>query len=119
MCDCKVGPGKFEGEGALMALAYSSLMLGGSDATTGDCGSLVDWFRRPFNFDADRENLLFAREMGYCETCIAEALKDEAYGLALSEDSNGFVYLESFETAEAFDKALGEAQTTEEGEENV
>lgn len=112
MCECKVGPGKFEGESALTFLAYQSSLLGGADATTYDGGDMpTDWFRRPFNFDADAETVDAARAYGYCEPCIVEALTDASYGLAIRESDQGFVYSRTFDTRKEFDAALDEAET--------
>lgn len=68
-CTCHVGPGKFEGESALAALAYESMMLGGADVTTyeGEDGPATDWFRAPLGFDADEETVQGARDAGFCE----------------------------------------------------
>ena len=112
MCTCKVGPGKFEGERALIYIAWQSAMLGTSDATTGDSewGTLTDWMFAPFHFDADPETVQAAREYGYCEACIAEALADESAGLALWESEQGFVYGAAYATREEFDKALADAE---------
>lgn len=117
MCDCKVGPGKFEGESALTFLAYQSGLLGCSDATTYDGDRAVDWFRAPFNFDADHQTVNEARAYGYCEPCIEAALRDESKGLSLREDSQGFVYGTTFATAAAFDRALARAEADEEANE--
>lgn len=116
MCKCKVGPGKFEGEPALAFLAWQSMLLGCVDATTGDEGNTVDWFRAPFNFDADHETVDAAKAYGYCDECIAVALESDAAGLALREDSQGFVHCEEFATREEFDRALAEAVAADESE---
>ena len=114
MCDCKVGPGKFEGEGALTFLAWQSMLNGGGDTTTGDDGNVVEWFRAPFNFDADPEVVKAARGHGYCEACIAEALAEDSAGLSLWESSQGFVYGTTYVTREAFDRALDRAERADE-----
>jgi len=116
MCECKRYPGKFEGEGALTALAYSSMMNGGADETEYDGDTPTDFFRAPFNFDADEENLVFAREEGFCEACIAEALQSEADGLALWTDSQGFVYLAEFATEQEYLDAIKTLEDAEEEE---
>ena len=117
MCECKVGPGKFEGESALTFLAWQSMLMnGGGDTTTGDDGNVVEWFLSPFNFDADPEAVEAARDYGYCEACIAEALADDSAGLSLWESSQGFVYGTTYATREEFDKALAEAEAEAEEE---
>lgn len=111
-CSCKVGPGKFEGEGPLAFMACQ--MLSFADTSTGDDGNLVDWFRAPLNFDtdgADKEAL----EYGYCLECVNEALAYRG-SLALWEDSLGFVYCRTFDTQAEFDAALNEAIAEEEVE---
>jgi hypothetical protein len=110
-CECNVGPGKFEGEDALAYLAWQSALNGCVDASTGPEGAVTDWFRRPFNFDADESVIQVARDYGYCEECIKEALESEAGGLALFEDSWGFVYCEEYATVEEFDRALKQAES--------
>ena len=107
MCECMVGPGKFEGEGALTALAYSSMLSGGSDLTEYEPDeTTVEFFKAPFNFDADEENVSFAREQGLCDDCIREALDDESFGLALWEDSQGFVYVQTFDDESEWNDAI-------------
>lgn len=115
---CRVGPGKFEGEPALAALAYSASLNGSSDATTGE-HPVVDWFRSPFNFDVDPTNVEFALATGYCTKCVQEALEADVYGLDIFEDSQGFIYLKQYDTREGFDNALalaieGDQQAAEE-----
>lgn len=106
MCNCHVGPGKFEGESALTFLAYQH--IGNADETTG----ATDWFRRPFNFDTDGavENAL---AYGYCRQCVDEALADDSYGLSLVEDEQGFVWLTYYETSGDLDAALEAAEESE------
>ena len=110
MCECKVGPGKFEGESALTFLAYQSMLNGFSDESIG----AVDFFKAPLGFDADPEAIKAAREYGYCEACIAEALAERPYGMAISEDSQGFVWGELYATAKAYDKAVSQAEAVDE-----
>lgn len=118
MCDCNVGLGKFEGEPCITFLAWQSVLLGGSDMTTEWGGQAVDWFRRPFNFDADPETVESARAYGYCQECIEEALADPAYGLAVWEDSRGFVGSRTFDTQAEFDTALA-VEEAHDAEENA
>ena len=102
MCECKVGPGKFEGESALTFLAYHSMLLGCSDETI----DAVDFFKAPLDFDPYAPE---AREYGYCEVCIAEALAERPYGMAISEDSQGFVWGVTYDTAEEYVAAISAA----------
>ena len=113
-CGCDVGPGKFEGEGAITALAYSSMLNGGSDLDLGP----VSFFKAPLNFDADSANLEFAQEQGYCGECIKEALEATIAGLSLYEDSNGFVYTSEFETEEDYNTAVDIQERLQEEEDN-
>lgn len=97
-CNCNVGPGKFEGEPALAALAYNSAMLGGADVSTDDEDGMTaaDFFKAPLMFDADEETVKLARQAGYCEECIAEALDSDAYGIGLFYSEQGFVHVEEY-----------------------
>jgi len=112
-CTCQVRPGKFEGESALTFLAYQSMLLGCSDLTAGS----VDFFKAPLNFDADQETVKAAREYGYCEACISEALEERPYGMSICESSDGFVYGSTYDNAEDYNEAVKSAEE-EEGEEN-
>src|SRR3990167_5571871 len=114
MCECKVGPGKFEAESALTFLAWESMLNGGGGTTTGDDGNVVEWFLSPFNFGADPEAVEEARDYGYCEACIAEALADDSAGLSLWVSSQGFVYGTTYATREEFDKALDREERADE-----
>lgn len=114
MCECKVGPGKFEGERTLTFLAYQSSLLGCADATTGAEDTLIDWFRAPLNFDADQETVAAARAYGYCEACIAEALASDVAGISIWERSDGFVYGTVYQTRDEFDAAIAEAEAEDE-----
>jgi hypothetical protein len=117
-CTCKVGPGKYEGEGALTFLAHAQAMLGNSDAfTTDENGTSTDWLRHPLNLDADRTVVEEARKYGYCDECIAAAGQDVRGGVAVWEDTQGFVYCRVFNTAKEFDSALVEAEEDELGQE--
>ena len=109
MCECKVGPGKFEGESALTFLAYQSMLLGCSDMSIGT----VDFFKGPLNFDADAEMVSAARAYGYCESCIAEALAERPYGMSIGEDSQGFVWGATYDTAKEYDEAVARAEEDE------
>ena len=109
MCECKIGPGKFEGESALTFMAWEQTMLG-ADATTDSEGSLIEWLRSPLNLDADDSVVKAALAYGYCRTCVDEAGQDIGGGVAVWEDSQGFVYSATFDTHEAFDSALTEAE---------
>lgn len=115
-CGCDVGPGKFEGEGAITFLAYEMVMNGGSDTTTGG-DEAVDWIRAPLNFQVDKECTAAALRYGYCERCIRTAGDGIEGGVAVWEDSQGIVYSRVFETKEEFDQALAEAEGEDEDEE--
>lgn len=108
--ECKVGPGKFEGEGPLTFLAHQSLLLGGSDCAAAGW----DWFRAPLGFDAEPEMIKAARDYGYCDACIKEAVETHVAGIAIWESDNGFVDGRTFGTKEAFDKALAAAEDRDE-----
>jgi hypothetical protein len=104
---CTVGPGKFEGESALTFLAYQAMLQGGVDESIGH----VDFFKGPF---ADfKDHAGEAGDYGYCPECIDAALADDAYGISIIEDEQGFVWLESYGTAEEFDAALAAAERAE------
>ena len=115
MCDCKVGPGKFEGEGAVTFMAWERAMLGNSDCTTYEAYP-TDWLRSPLNLSADQSVVEAARAYGYCAPCVESAGQDIHGGVAVWEDSQGFVYCQTFDTREAFDKALSEAEQAEESD---
>ena len=115
MCECKVGPGKFEGESALTFLAWQSMLNGGSDATTGGDEGTTEWFRAPFGF-GDPEAVKAALDYGYCEACVREALESDAMGLSLWVGDTGFVYRNTYATATEFVKALDRAERADERE---
>lgn len=108
---CKPGPGKFEGESALAIMAYESANLGCADMSTKGC----EWFRSPLQFDADEETQRACRDHGICAECIEKANDDarELAGCMIREDSQGFVYLTTFDSREAFDAAMAEAMEEE------
>jgi len=109
-CTCKVGPGKFEGEGALTFMAWEQTMLGNADTTTGGEGNETDWLRSPLNLDADKDVVEAAIGYGYCQECVDEAGNGIGGGVAVWTDGNGFVYSETFDTKAEFDKALEKAE---------
>ena len=106
-CTCNVGPGKFEGESCLTFMAYQQMLLGAADITIGR----YDFFKAPFNFDADQCVVKAARAYGYCDECIAA--RSAAAGLVISEDDQGFVYCTAYATEAEYDTAQ---QTAEEEE---
>ena len=112
-CGCQVGPGKFEGESALAYLAYLSALHGDADTSTYHGDTVVDWFRSPFNFDAEREAVFSCQAYGFCEPCVKQALEDESFGLSLRQDNNGFVYLTRYATEKEYDEALAVAEDEE------
>ncbi len=114
MCNCNVGPGKFEGEGAVAYMAWEQLMLGNTDASTGGESNETNWFRAPLNFDADQSVVRDALEYGYCNECIEGHADDIAGGVSLYEDGQGFVYCKTYATREEFDAALALAEQEDE-----
>jgi hypothetical protein len=114
MCECKVGPGKFEGESALTFLAYQSMLLGCSDESHGS----ADFFKGPLDFDADAEMVAVARDYGYCEPCIEGALAERPYGMSIWESDQGFVYGTTYDDAKAYDKAVAQAEADDESEDD-
>lgn len=116
-CTCKVGPGKFEGEGALTFMAWEQSMLGAADVSTGGEGAETDWLRSPLNLDADADVVRAALDYGYCQGCVDTAGTDVHGGVAVWEDGQGFVYCRVFNTRKAFDKALDKAEAADEAEE--
>lgn len=117
--DCKVGPGKFEGEGALAFMAYSG--IGNGDFSTFDeYDRETEWFRAPLNLDTDGADEA-AKAYGYCGACVSAASGGFPEGIhggvSLHEDDNGFVYLTRYKTREAFDKALGKAEALADAQE--
>ena len=115
ICDCKVGPGKFEGEPALKFLAWELTRNRDGDAITGYGVSV--WLRAPLNLNDDPAVVRAAREYGYCEKCVAEAGTDVEGGVEVHEHG-GFVYCDVYPTRESFDKALAEAEEEDEQEED-
>lgn len=110
-CGCDIGPGKFEGEGAVSFMVWEQAMLGNSDVSTEDeYGRMVDWLRSPLNLGTDQEVVEAALGYGYCADCVESAGRDIGGGVAVWEDGQGFVYCTTFDTREEFDKALAEAE---------
>lgn len=99
---CNVGPGKFEGEPTITFLAHQCAMEGMSDESVGS----ADFFVAPFNFDADTMIIDMAREYGYCDDCIGEAMTDGSYGLQTWVDSHGFVYSETYTNKDEYVNSL-------------
>lgn len=109
-CTCKVGPGRFEGEGALTFMAQESAAMGLADESIGR----YDFFRTPFNFDADEEIVKNALHYGYCKECVEDASgHGDGYGLVTWTDSQGFAYLETFDMQAEYDRAVAEASEEE------
>lgn len=104
-CTCTRGPGKFEGEPALAALAWYYTLDGGADETIGD----LDFFEAPFQFDADSGALEFANGQGYCYECITAALADQSYALSVRTSDDGFVYLTCYPDRAAYEDELNAA----------
>lgn len=116
MCDCNIGPGKFEGEGVETYLAWMMVMGGGGDEITGGeygDGPTTDWIASP-EFCTDKDAVADALAYGYCQECIDFADSWRPAGMAVWETDQGFVGSRVFETQEAYDKALAECQDADE-----
>jgi hypothetical protein len=85
-------------------MAYQQMCLGNADNSVGR----YDFFKAPFNFDADQSVVEAAREYGYCAECIEE--RSEAFGLVISEDDQGFVYCTEYATEAEYNKAQQTAE---------
>jgi hypothetical protein len=101
MCDCKVGPGKFEGEPALAFILYYD---GFPDEQT----YAVDFFLGPFD-SPSQEAVTAAQDYGYCLSCVLKALSNRSYGASIWESDQGFVYLNTYGTAEKYAAAMADA----------
>lgn len=112
---CHVGPGKFEGEGPLTALASWYVNNGSADHVIGR----YDIFKSPLCFDDEADAIEFVYAEGYCEACIKVALEHARalVGLAYWTDDNGFAYTEEFSTELEYQEACERAETEELGEE--
>lgn len=106
MCDCKVGPGKFEGKPTIAFLAWERVVLGNIDDRTGCEGETVDWLRSPLGLASDQSAVDAALAYGYCRECVETAGEDVDGGVAVWEDLNGFVYARVFHSRATYDKAL-------------
>jgi len=90
-CTCDIGPGKFEGESAETFLAHA---LGDPDDELGSVQDFGHYERHDFplrvegTFEVDE-----AREYGYCDGCIADAIETFAGegGIVVEENDQGFV----------------------------
>jgi len=111
MCNCDIGPGKFEGEGVETFLAWEMVMDGGGDDITGGEGGdgpTTDWIESPrFGESLHVES---AQLYGYCDDCIMDAVRSRPAGVAVWESDQGFVSCRLFETKAEYDKALAECQ---------
>lgn len=99
-CTCTVGPGKFEGEGALTCLAWHALCDGACDEEIGRYAI----FKAPFHSLIEYAGQ--AREYGYCDTCIVNGLLDPCFAIALWESDQGFVNCEHFDNEREFAESL-------------
>lgn len=110
-CGCNPGPGKFEGESAITYLAWCAVLDGGGELTTGGEGGdgpLTDWFGTFTAPDIAEEWKQSAEDYGFCRPCVEAA--SAPYGLAVWEDSQGFVGCAVFESQEEHDKARKAAE---------
>lgn len=103
-CTCKVGPGKFEGEGVLAFMAWEQVMIGGSDETIGP----YDFFKAPYAFNEDADAVKAALAYGYCQDCI-DNHDDVSYGLVISESDQGFIYCTMYATKDEYERAIDDA----------
>jgi hypothetical protein len=94
-------------------MAYQQMCLGNVDETIGR----YEFFKAPFLFDADQSVVRAALEYGYCQACVDGYDEPAAYGMAIWEDDNGFVYAETFETETDYDKAVRAAEAEDVGDE--
>lgn len=119
MCDCKVGPGKFEGEPAETCILWEFSLDGGGELH-GPEGATYDYIAGPFE-DCTRElNPMVAaacREVGYCDPCIAEAFEElsRAKGACVGQSEQGFVWSKVAET-EAEHTAMLQAMALDDAE---
>jgi hypothetical protein len=107
-----VGPGKFEGEGALTALAHYYAAEGMADDDAGK----YSLFKGPLQFGNDGSGAEeFASELGYCAACIAKALEDsrDLAGCVVFETDQGFAEFRELHTLEEYQEALTNAEELE------
>ena len=108
-----VGPGKFEGVSILTEALYAA--CGDSDESIYDSAgerTIADCFKAPFNLETlDDDVQLTADEI--------EILESYA-GAIVGEQESGFVWVDFFETTQAYESAIAKLQaeyeTDEEGE---
>lgn len=109
MCECKVGPGKFEGEPVETFIAHG---WGPGDSSTGGINegdSVEEWFAAPLTPSVDDKHQ--ARAYGYCDKCIENAFAGINGGIVVWENEQGFAYAETFKTKVAFEDALAMAES--------
>lgn len=106
---CKPGPGKFEGENPLTALAYYYAGQGDDDV------GRYSFFKAPFDFTNDPEALAFAHDTGFCDACIKSHLDGcrDIYGIVTWETDTGFAMLAELETEADYRAALADAEAEE------
>jgi hypothetical protein len=110
MCTCKVGPGKFEGEGADTFLLHA---ICGECPNNDICYGDRSWaaiVARPIVADPDSK--AEALKYGYCQKCINKAAsamaKADGGGYSVGEDSQGFAWSINWETFAKAEKALAD-----------
>ena len=101
---CRYGPGKFEGEPAIMWLAYQAMCDGAADDDTAG----VAFFKAPF------DDLLshWDEQDAFCQACCRASIAEYAgdYGFAIEESEQGFVTGAAFATAAEYDAALARCE---------
>jgi hypothetical protein len=105
-CTCKVGPGKFEGEGALTFLCYQLSLDGVAED---DAVGAYSFFKLPLSDVGDLQTA--AREYGYCDECIASAAAEHSsFGFYVWERDDGFVCGEVLKTEIDYEDYLAQAE---------
>src|SRR5262245_45494034 len=105
-CTCKVGPGQFEGEPALVFMAHEQMCMGMSDDSIGR----YDFFKAPFNFDADSEVVKAALAYGYCQECVDGYDDKDAYGMVIWTRDDGFACGNVYYSEKKYNEAVEDAE---------
>jgi hypothetical protein len=89
-CECKVGPGKFEGEPVESFLLWRAALHGCADREN---GAYVAFEAPLFHVDTNEPDLQTeARDYGYCDACIRAAIAGgQSTSAILWESDQGFV----------------------------
>lgn len=107
MCDCKVGPGKFEGESAETAMLWEWSMEGFGEIH-GPEGCTFDYFDGEVLVGSeDREAAVSA---GFCVECIDAATKRlrECKGAVVGQTEQGFIWSRIADTDDEHVKMLAD-----------